>query len=117
MEGVYMKTKNDYLAEYVRENRPEIEESLAFMFWKATARVRDSLSSLSESIKMVGMKMRDVLDNLDAYDAYEKEQEKELASRPKCAWCGEPIQEECAYRINGEWVCEHCIDDVREYID
>lgn len=58
-----------------------------------------------------------VPDNFDAYDAYEKEQERWLAKRPKCAWCGEPIQEECAYRINDEWVCEQCIDDRREYID
>lgn len=56
-------------------------------------------------------------DNLDAYNAHEKEQERWLASRPVCSWCGEPIQEEYAYKIGDELVCEYCIDERREYID
>lgn len=46
-----MKTDNDYLAEYVREKRPEIEESLAFFIWKLNERLRDALSAMAEDVK------------------------------------------------------------------
>ena len=41
-----MKTDNDYLAEYVREQYPEIENSVAFNVWKIINRIFDSLTSL-----------------------------------------------------------------------
>ena len=46
-------------------------------------------------------------------ERHEREQEAWLRSRPVCAWCGEPIQEEMCYDIAGELVCENCIDDCR----
>ena len=43
----------------------------------------------------------------------EAEEERWLRSRPVCAWCGEPIQEERCYDIAGELVCDECIDNCR----
>lgn len=56
-------------------------------------------------------------DNYDAYDAYEREQsakEKErIESLPVCDWCGETINDDSYYDINGDIVCPDCIDDCR----
>lgn len=41
-----MKTDNDYLAEYVREQYPEIENSASFLIWKIINKIFDSLTSL-----------------------------------------------------------------------
>lgn len=46
----------------------------------------------------------------------EAEEEKWLKTRPVCAWCGQPIQDEYAYEIDGELVCEVCIEECRTYI-
>lgn len=44
------------------------------------------------------------------------EQEAWLAKRPVCADCGHHIQEEEAYYINGEWICERCMDSYRREV-
>ena len=53
--------------------------------------------------------------------AREAEQESWLAERPECADCGEHIQDENAYYINGEWICQSCMStylvEVRDYIE
>lgn len=36
------------------------------------------------------------------------------ARRPKCSICGNTIYEEKAARLNGEWICDDCLDDARE---
>lgn len=51
------------------------------------------------------------------YDRWEANQEAWLRSRPKCDCCGEPIQEDFAYRINEELYCKDCIDDAKVRID
>ena len=54
---------------------------------------------------------------MDAYEAWERhdaEQEKWLQKRPACCQCGEHIQEEHLYDIDGEVVCDDCL---RNYID
>ncbi len=33
-----------------------------------------------------------------------------LKSRPVCDYCHEPIQDEYLYDINGEFICEYCLD-------
>lgn len=52
---------------------------------------------------------------------HEKEQEDWLSRRPECADCGEHIQDEHAYYINGEWMCQSCMStylvEVRDYIE
>lgn len=44
------------------------------------------------------------------FDAYEWEREKQLAKRPKCDICGEPIQDDYLYEIQGELICEECLE-------
>ena len=51
------------------------------------------------------------------YDRYEASQEAWLKVRPVCAWCGEHIQDEHAYRIGDDLVCEDCLDDARVNVD
>ena len=57
------------------------------------------------------------MDRVDAeLIAKEREEERWLKSRPVCAWCGEPIQDEYCYEINGDLVCGRCIEDCRTYV-
>lgn len=49
-------------------------------------------------------------DPIADFDAYDAEQNRRLAKLPLCADCADPIQDEFAYYINGEWICEHCMD-------
>lgn len=45
------KTNNDYLAEYVREKRPEIERSFDYIMWKIGRTLVDAVHSLTEQLK------------------------------------------------------------------
>lgn len=54
-------------------------------------------------------------DNYDLWEQHEREQEKALEELPVCAECGEPIQTEFCYEINGEYICEDCIEGHKVY--
>lgn len=43
--------------------------------------------------------------------AHEREQERWLARLPVCDICGHPVQDDHYYEINGEVICERCLDD------
>ena len=45
-----MKTSEEYLAEYVRENRPEIEGSIDYVFWKIARQMRDIIHDTCKMI-------------------------------------------------------------------
>ena len=49
-------------------------------------------------------------------DAMERDAEFErwLKTRPVCTYCGEPIQEESAVCIDGEWICDECLEGMRK---
>lgn len=51
------------------------------------------------------------------YDRWEADQNAWLNARPKCAWCGKHIQEEHAYRIGDDLVCEDCIESEKVNVD
>lgn len=51
------------------------------------------------------------------FHRYTEENEKALSKFPKCADCGEPITQEDAVFINGEWICDECLDSYRREID
>jgi formylmethanofuran dehydrogenase subunit E len=53
----------------------------------------------------------EMLDNYDRWLSHEAELEAELEARPKCAECGEHIQDEHCYEIAGEVICEHCLNE------
>lgn len=44
------------------------------------------------------------------YERYSEHQEKALKIRPLCSHCDEHIQDEFCYVINGEVICEACMD-------
>lgn len=56
------KTDNDYLAEYVREKRPEIERSLDYITWKIGRKVVDAVHSLIEQLKKMSPQELEELD-------------------------------------------------------
>ena len=56
-------------------------------------------------------------DNLDAFELHDAEQARSLAKLPVCDCCKHPIQQESAVRINGNWYCDGCLDDMREDIE
>ena len=41
---------------------------------------------------------------------YDAERERELAKLPRCCECDEPITDEYCYEINGEYLCEDCLN-------
>lgn len=49
-------------------------------------------------------------DNYSQWLSHEREQERRLAQLPKCDYCNDPIQDDFYYEINGENICEHCLD-------
>lgn len=56
-------------------------------------------------------------DNYDIWEAHDNEKEMRLARRPLCAECDQHIQGETAYYINGEWICEECMDSYKRYVE
>lgn len=57
-----------------------------------------------------------ITDNPDRdFDRMDREQQNWLAKRPICCECDEHIQSETCYEINGEYICESCMDDHKKY--
>lgn len=56
-------------------------------------------------------------DPIADYDRYCNEQQKELDRLPRCSECDEPIQTEWCFEINGEYICEHCMEEHRKSTD
>ena len=49
-------------------------------------------------------------DPLADFNRWDAAQESELSRLPKCADCGEVIQDEYFYLINDEPICEECLN-------
>lgn len=57
-------------------------------------------------------------DNYDKWEQHEAQQERQLLDRPRCAECDNHIQDEFCYEINGEYICEQCLENHhRKYVD
>ena len=52
-----------------------------------------------------------MFDMSDRCEMWLSEQEKKLSHFPKCDQCGEHIQDEYRYRIDGYLLCESCFDE------
>lgn len=50
-------------------------------------------------------------------DRYFAEQERELQKLPRCSECDEPIQDEFCYEINGELICERCMNEYKKPVE
>lgn len=44
------------------------------------------------------------------FERHDREQANRLAKLPECDYCNDPIQDDFYYEINGENICEHCLD-------
>lgn len=51
-----------------------------------------------------------MVDNYEIWAAHDAELERELAKRPVCAECGDPIQTEHCYEVKGELICPDCME-------
>lgn len=49
-------------------------------------------------------------DPLMDFEHHDREQAKRLAKLPKCDYCEDPVQDDFYYEINGEVICECCLD-------
>ena len=50
-----MKTNDEYLVEYVREKRPEIEGSYNYFFWKLGRQLCDVVHGIAETLNSMSM--------------------------------------------------------------
>jgi formylmethanofuran dehydrogenase subunit E len=50
-------------------------------------------------------------DNYSLWERNERELERRLASRPRCEDCGEHIQDEFYFEVEGDILCEECMHD------
>ena len=49
-------------------------------------------------------------------ERYFADREKELERLPRCSECDHPITTDKAYYINGEWICEECMEQYHIYL-
>ena len=56
-------------------------------------------------------------DPLRDFAMYEEEQDRYLKQLPVCSDCGEHIQEDYCYEINGEYICEECMKSYRKAVE
>lgn len=47
------------------------------------------------------------------YERYSAERERQLDKLPRCSQCDERIQQEDAVRMNDEFICDRCLEDLR----
>lgn len=51
-------------------------------------------------------------------ERYAADHDKALEMLPVCSECGEPIQEDYCFEVNGEYICEICMNDNhRKWVD
>lgn len=55
-------------------------------------------------------------DPIRDFEQHDAEQNMWLEKMPVCADCDEHIQDETAFYINGEWICENCMDSYRREV-
>lgn len=44
------------------------------------------------------------------FEQHDRQQAKQLANLPICMDCGEPIQTDICFEINGEYICPDCLE-------
>lgn len=47
---------------------------------------------------------------LSDFNRWDAAQQKKLSRLPVCEYCGEPIQDEHFYLVNGEAICQDCLE-------
>lgn len=49
-------------------------------------------------------------DNYSLWERHDREREALLERLPVCDYCHDPIQDEYLYVINGDFICETCLE-------
>lgn len=49
-------------------------------------------------------------DPLMDFARHDREQAKRLKQLPECDYCNDPIEDDFYYEINGDVICEYCLD-------
>lgn len=50
-------------------------------------------------------------DPVKDFERHDRDRERKLAERPRCDICDRPIQDDHFYLINGDNVCQECLED------
>ena len=61
--------------------------------------------------------MRRSDDPLRDFALWNDDQEEKLNKRPLCDYCGQPVQDDCYYELNGEVYCQYCIDNCKKFFE
>ena len=56
-------------------------------------------------------------DPVSDFERHDAEQERARRKLPVCCECKDHIQQETAVRINGNWYCDGCLENMREEIE
>lgn len=56
------------------------------------------------------------------FERHDAEQQRKLDKLPRCTYCDRPIQDDVYFEINGECVCEECLNEhhrkaVEDYVE
>ena len=46
------------------------------------------------------------------FENHDRQQAKQMRELPVCADCDEPISDDFCYEINGEYICQWCMDSL-----
>lgn len=49
------------------------------------------------------------------YDAHCREQDRAMELLPECCECGNRIEDDFCYEINGEIICETCMEQYKKF--
>lgn len=55
-------------------------------------------------------------DPVSDFNRWDEEQNRMIEELPECSECGQVIQEEEAYYINGEWICPCCMETYKREV-
>jgi len=103
----------DYLAEMLDWYDEDIAKALTAYnqgsFKGVVSNYAKAVLENSENIKKGMVQMYYTDDPLSDFDRWDADQQKQIGQLPVCADCGQHIQDERAYYINGEWICMNCM--------
>ncbi len=106
----------DYLSELLDRYDGDIEKALTAYnqgsFKGTVTKYATEVLQISNRLKG-GVQMVWSDDPIADFNRHEAEQQKKLEQLPVCVDCGEPIQQETAVFLGGEWYCDSCIDAYR----
>ena len=80
-----------------------------------TIEVETKEPTLEEILEGIKKAMSDF--DVHMADERDREEARWLAKRPICSICEEHIVEDRCYKVDGELICEDCMNDMRVYTE